>query len=91
MDSRRKPLKDNRNINETNKILKKKNAAKYIGDKNNNRIFVKKMKENNEKIEGHKMQNGISILKTALLKDYNVKKPIISISNIWNNINVQYI
>jgi hypothetical protein len=36
-----------------------------------------------------KMDDG-SILKTALLKESN-KKPVINISNIWNNINVQYV
>lgn len=48
------------------------------------------VKENNGNSDSKCVDGEESILKTALLKESN-KKPVINISSVWNNINVQYV
>lgn len=56
----------------------------------NNDWFVD-LKENLKVNVNFTEKNDSSILKTALTKNQTVKRPIINISNVWNNIHVQYI
>lgn len=56
----------------------------------NNTWFVD-LKENLKVNVSFAERNEASILKTALTKNQAGKRPIINISNVWNNIHVQYV
>ncbi len=73
------------------KINDEENEVHRIGDQNNNHFY--EIIENFKNINDITRQksNRVSILKSALLKNARIERPVISISNIWNNINVQHL
>lgn len=82
-----KSLKARQCTEETKPVKRKRQSLP--GDAN---IDLEVIKENKYiSVDNFMKRCDASILKTALLKDCNGKKPVINISNMWNSINVQYI